>query len=90
MSRRHEVKVWPSYFAAIKSGQKTFEWRRNDRDYAVGDVLVLREYDPTRGAVVPGLGYTGECVEASITYKAEGVFGIPVGYCVLAIRVVTQ
>ena len=43
---RHELKTWPQYFAAVRSGKKRFEIRRNDREFAVGDVLVLREFDP--------------------------------------------
>ena len=41
----HLLKTWPEYFQAIKSGAKTFEIRRNDRGYAVGDTLVLHEWD---------------------------------------------
>lgn len=29
---------------AIAEGKKVAEWRRNDRDYRVGDVLILREH----------------------------------------------
>lgn len=42
----HELKTWPRFFDEIKSGAKTFEIRENDRGYAVGDLLHLREYDP--------------------------------------------
>jgi len=42
----HFLKTWPPYFQAIASGSKTFELRRNDRGYAVGDILVLREFEP--------------------------------------------
>jgi hypothetical protein len=40
----HELKSWPEFFSAIETGEKTFELRRNDRNYQVGDVLVLREW----------------------------------------------
>jgi site-specific DNA-cytosine methylase len=46
--RTHELKTWPSYFEAILRGEKRHECRLNDRDFAVGDVLVLREWDPSR------------------------------------------
>lgn len=42
----HELKTWPEYFEAIKRGAKTFEIRKNDRNFAVGDVLLLRKYCP--------------------------------------------
>ena len=48
----HELKCHPHFFAAIVEGKKTFEIRRNDRRYRVGDTFTLREYNPS-------LGYTG-------------------------------
>lgn len=33
MPKTHEIKIWPSQFDAVVSGHKTFEWRKNDRDY---------------------------------------------------------
>ena len=59
---RHELKTWPKYFAAVRSGQKRFEIRRNDRDFKVGDILVLREFDPEDDA------YTGQSEERQITF----------------------
>jgi len=44
----HKVKSWPLFFEATLSGAKTHEVRRmTDRDYRVGDTLLLQEYDPT-------------------------------------------
>lgn len=85
--KTHELKIWPSQFEAVVAGTKTFEWRKNDRDYAVGDTLVLREWDPAIFTPAGGdwTGYTGRELKVVVTYKAEGVFGIPEGYCVLSI-----
>lgn len=85
--RTHTLKTWPSFFAAIERGEKTFEARRNDRDFGVGDILVLREYDP-------GIGYggatTGREMRRVVTYVMRGGdFGILPGFCVLGIRPVT-
>ena len=41
----HNLKIYPTYFADVKSGIKTFEIRRNDRNYKIGDVLNLCEYN---------------------------------------------
>jgi hypothetical protein len=45
-SKRHQIKCWPEFFDAIQSGVKPFESRENDRDYEVGDTLVLIEFVP--------------------------------------------
>lgn len=47
--KTHELKCHPHFFAAIADGRKTFEIRRDDRHYQVGDLLALREYDPSFG-----------------------------------------
>ncbi len=59
---RHELKTWPKYFAAVRSGQKRFEIRRNDREFKVGDILVLREFDPESET------YTGQAEERQVTF----------------------
>lgn len=40
----HEVKCSPEYFAALKSGAKTFEVRKKDRPYQLGDILAVNEF----------------------------------------------
>jgi len=42
----HELKCWPVYFEAIREGTKTFEIRKDDRNYRHGDTLILREWNP--------------------------------------------
>lgn len=46
MTKEHELKCWPQFFRALQTGDKNFEVRRNDRKFAVGDVLILREWEP--------------------------------------------
>lgn len=41
----HTIKTAPEHFQALLDGTKTAELRKDDRGFAVGDVLVLREYD---------------------------------------------
>lgn len=56
----HELKIHPAYFKAVRSGKKTFEVRYNDRNYKVGDVLKLREWD--------GEKYTGRVLDVYVDY----------------------
>jgi hypothetical protein len=41
----HELKTSTNYFSDVISGRKTFEVRKNDRPFHVGDLLALNEYD---------------------------------------------
>jgi hypothetical protein len=75
----HVLKVWPEPFAALAEGRKTFEWRRDDRGFAVDDRLELREFDPARGQE------TGRALEAGVSYVLRGAFGVPPGFAVLSL-----
>jgi hypothetical protein len=59
----HALKTWPPYFQEIYIGRKTFEVRRNDRDFRPFDILWLREFDPNwRGDMGERGRFTGrEC-----------------------------
>jgi Domain of unknown function (DUF3850) len=43
---RHELKIWPQYFSRVADGTKTFEVRKNDRGFQLGDTICLKEFDP--------------------------------------------
>ena len=88
MSAIHHLKSWPQFFRPIRDGSRTHELRRNDRDFAVGDLLVLHEYDPEAQR------YTGaECeVEvSSITSLkqpcAVSEDALHPDFCILSVRV---
>ena len=86
--RTHELKTWPEPFAAVVSGAKTYEIRKDDRGYSVGDVLVLKEWDPAPDYVVPTRphGYTDRRIRCVVTYKTSGgSWGLPADLCVLSI-----
>jgi len=42
----HDLKIWPEFFDDVDTGRKSFELRRNDRNYQVGEILKLREWAP--------------------------------------------
>ena len=85
--RTHELKTWPSFFEAVKSGRKRFELRRNDRDFEAGDKLILKEYDPSKSATC--LKYTGRALECDVPYVLRGgEFGLDPGHCVMSFQLV--
>lgn len=66
-------------FNSIITGVKRFEWRKFDRDFKVGDVLHLREWDETEER------YTGRDVCVKCLYIVSEGFGIPEGFCIISI-----
>jgi len=95
----HKLKCWPEPFQAFLDGRKTHEYRRQDRDFKVGDILVLQEWNPGvedpkdldatyMGHLVgpKGRGYTGRETSGRVTYITPGgEFGVPKEFCVLSI-----
>ena len=67
----HQLKTWPDYFEAIARNEKTFEVRKNDRDFKVGDRLLLQEWCPRAD------GFTGRVAYREVDYILHGgAFGI--------------
>ncbi len=77
----HELRTWPAAYAAVAEGRKTFEVRHNDRGFAVGDVLVLREWQPNTVMARVGIddgAYTGRALQRDVTYLIDLTpFGCP-------------
>ena len=94
----HNLKLLPEYFDAVANGIKTFEIRKYDRDYKVGDTLHLYEFDPeedfrAKVASNPGIPETRTCVVVVVTYiitHEDFPDGIPEDYCVMGIRKVQE
>jgi hypothetical protein len=82
----HELKTWPEYFQAVARGDKTFEVRKNDRDFRVNDELLLREYKQVTGEP-DKTGYTGRILHRYVSYVLHGGnFGIEEGYVILGLQ----
>ena len=60
-----EKNIWPEYFEAVVSGKKKYELRLNDFAIAEGDILMLKEWDPTTKQL------TGRSVEKKVTYVGK-------------------
>jgi ASC-1-like (ASCH) protein len=79
----HELKTWPEYFHAVRNGQKTFELRRDDRNFKVGDEILLRSYLPDfKGGI-----FDGNQLSKRITYILRDApqFGLMDGFCILGL-----
>jgi hypothetical protein len=75
----HHLKTIQPWFDYALSGRKTFEVRKNDRDFTVGDIIILHEYDPHR----PSEREIGMSVKVILDH--EDVKGIQPGYCVMGV-----
>lgn len=84
MMNTHELKTWPRYYRQVERGDKTFEVRRDDRWFCVGDTLVLHEYDPDM------CKHTGRSLTKTVTSVLRGgQFGIETGYVVMSLADLT-
>lgn len=87
MSNTHELKCRRHFFEAIADGRKPFEFRRDDRDFAEGDTIVLREVERDPGTLLDV--YTGRRLERVVTYvlREWPEIGLPEGFVVLGLGV---
>lgn len=76
--RVHILKTWPEFFQAVDSFDKNFEIRKNDRDFKVGDILTLVEFDPKDQT------FSGAFAKRTVTYMTD--FGQPPGQVVLSLN----
>ena len=77
----HELKILPEYYLEVLNGNKTFEVRKADRDYRVGDTLSLQQLD------VETQRLFGSPLYVRVTYILKGgQFGIDNDYVVMGIR----
>jgi hypothetical protein len=83
--KTHRLKTWPTHFADIRSRKKTFELRRDDRDFQPGDELVLVQWDPNMESE------TGQTEIRTISHVFKGGrFGLATGFCILSFENVAK
>ena len=90
----HELKILHKYLVDVSIGSKTFELRKNDRDYQVGDLIHfidIKEDDTTSKnsmnecQIEP---YIDDSTLYRITYVLKDVekYGLDKDYCILGIK----
>jgi hypothetical protein len=72
MSAIHVLKTWPEHFADLENaaGRKTFELRRDDRQFKSGDLLALVEFEPLSAS------YSGQIAYREVTHRLAGFAGV--------------
>lgn len=78
----HKIRIGASFFEDACSNSKSFELRKNDRDYKVGDILEMMEFEEGRN--------TGRMVQKLVTYMLEDYTGLEDGYCIMATALVNK
>lgn len=74
--KEKELKILPKFFEEVANGNKRAELRLNDRDFKVGDIYALREWD--------GKEYTGRGITIRITHILQGYKGLEGNYCMFS------
>lgn len=77
----HELKCNPREWPYYKNGQKNNSLRKNDRRYAVGDILILKLWEDERFV-------DGEVAVRKITHvlSDHDFKYMPMGYCILSLK----
>lgn len=85
----HRLKCWPKFYEAIRVGRKRHDLRRSsDRDFRVGDQLLLCEFDPEQS------DFTGREQLAEVTYITSADLPCALShdalhsdFCILSIKI---
>lgn len=77
----HELKCIEPHFSDVENGNKKFEIRLKDRNFAVGDVLILRQY------FLESNKYSGKKVRCRVTHILDNEDFCKEGYCIMSIEV---
>lgn len=74
--KHHKIKISPEFFWQVFKGEKTFQIRKNDRDYRTGDKISFYEFN--------GHSYTGYALSADIGFMTN--FKQQPGYVVFSLH----
>lgn len=85
--RTHELKTLAPYWDAVRSGEKTFEVRRDDRGFQRGDIVVLHRMSEARPYYYDTDGYGKRSLRYRIGWiLTGGQLGIEPGYVVFSLE----
>lgn len=76
--KTHELKIKPQYFWDVICDIKAFEARKNDRNFEVGDIITLREFENGK--------FTGKSINVEIVYILNDEEYCKEGYVVLGFK----
>ena len=80
----HELKILTQYFEQICKNEKTFEVRKDDREFHTGDFLFLREWDAEASF------YTGREIMAKVTSHLRNSPWVKEKHIIMSIRVLDK
>jgi len=84
--KTHDLKVQTQFWADLWEFRTTAQLRQDDRQYRVGDILDLREYNPS-------FGFTGMNCKRRVTHilRHEDVpYGLRRGWCILSTALMSE
>lgn len=73
----HRLKLSDKFYEAVRTWKKNFEIRKNDRDFQVGDLVVLEEID--KDGRHTGRGLTRKIMYITSFHQQEGF--VVMGMC---------
>ena len=79
----HKLKIWPNFFSEILIGEMEFQCRKNDREFTIGDTILLREYEPG------GKGHiTGRQARVLVQRVWRNIPGLQEEYCIMKVKLI--
>lgn len=83
--KQHKLKSVNPFFEAVWNRKKKFEFRKNDRNYEIGDYVCLKEYDAEKEQ------YLGREILMVITYIMHDHEGkIDGEYCIFSFNIIQR
>ncbi len=82
MEEIHSLKILNKYFKKIVKNEKNWEYRKNDRNYQIGDILVLNEINKNNYI-------TGRTIKVKVVdILSEKDFNSLIGYVIMTFKII--